>query len=310
VSQAVLIAVAVDSEGRRQVLGGRAGQPREPVELARFPVGLKQRGLFGIEFVVSDDHEGLKGAIPRCCEELLQGYNSPQDLLGEEGLFRELKKRLLERALGAALSKHLGYEKGDPAGRGSGNNRNGYWSKTVIGDGRLRSRCRAPPALNPRIKPTAAVACRRRRACRLAGCVCGVARCFARGVARGRRRRGPASDRRSRPRRPCCRRAAARLRTGLTMRRHTTGPRRPIPPLTKEILEPHRLVPWIHLQNLTYTTRNHPAMAGEIIRNPERDQIGLAGEIIPERRATSPRISTEMMHRTGLRFCGRAAAPA
>src|SRR5215471_5755666 len=67
-------------------------------------------------------------------EELLQGYRSPEDLLGEEGLFKELKKRLLERALGAELTEHLGYEKGDPAGRGSGNSRNGYSSKTVIGD--------------------------------------------------------------------------------------------------------------------------------------------------------------------------------
>src|SRR3954454_9602424 len=67
-------------------------------------------------------------------EELLQGYRSPQDLLGEAGLFRELKRRLLERALGAELSEHLGYEKGDPAGRGSGNSRNGYSSKTVIGE--------------------------------------------------------------------------------------------------------------------------------------------------------------------------------
>src|ERR1700757_799906 len=67
-------------------------------------------------------------------EELLQGYSSPTDLLGEEGLFKELKKRLLERALGAELSEHLGYEKGDPAGRSSGNSPNGYSSKTVIGD--------------------------------------------------------------------------------------------------------------------------------------------------------------------------------
>src|SRR6516165_2577082 len=67
-------------------------------------------------------------------EELLQGYSSPQDLLGEEGLFKELKKRLLERALGAELTEHLGYEKGAPAGRGSGNSRNGYSSKTVISD--------------------------------------------------------------------------------------------------------------------------------------------------------------------------------
>ena len=32
-------------------------------------------------------------------EELLQGYSAPQDLLGEEGLFKQLKKKLLERAL-------------------------------------------------------------------------------------------------------------------------------------------------------------------------------------------------------------------
>jgi len=67
-------------------------------------------------------------------EELLQGYSAPQDLLGEEGLFKQLKKKLLERALGAELSEHLGYEKGDPAGRGSGNSRNGHSSKTVLGD--------------------------------------------------------------------------------------------------------------------------------------------------------------------------------
>ena len=66
-------------------------------------------------------------------EELLQGYRSPQDLLGEEGLFKKLKKRLLERALGAELTEHLGYERGDPVGRGSGNSRNGYSNKTVIG---------------------------------------------------------------------------------------------------------------------------------------------------------------------------------
>lgn len=35
---------------------------------------------------------------------------------------------------GAELTEHLGYEKGDPAGRDRGNSRNGYSSKTVIGD--------------------------------------------------------------------------------------------------------------------------------------------------------------------------------
>jgi transposase-like protein len=47
-------------------------------------------------------------------DELLAEYERPEDLLGEEGLFRQLKKALLERALGAELSEHLGYEKGGP----------------------------------------------------------------------------------------------------------------------------------------------------------------------------------------------------
>ena len=53
-------------------------------------------------------------------------------MTGEDGLFKQLKKALIERALGAELSEHLGYEKGDPAGRGSGNSRNGTSSKTLL----------------------------------------------------------------------------------------------------------------------------------------------------------------------------------
>ncbi|MEZ5670118.1 MAG: IS256 family transposase [Alphaproteobacteria bacterium] len=71
---------------------------------------------------------------PELLDELLAGYEKPDDLLGEEGLFRQLKKALLERALGAELAEHLGYDKGDPAGRGTGNSRNGYSAKTVLTD--------------------------------------------------------------------------------------------------------------------------------------------------------------------------------
>jgi len=71
-------------------------------------------------------------------DQLLENYTKPEDLLGEEGLFKQLKKALIERALGAELSDHLGYEKGDPAGRGSGNNRNGLSTKTILtGDGEI-----------------------------------------------------------------------------------------------------------------------------------------------------------------------------
>ncbi len=65
-------------------------------------------------------------------DELLEGYEVPEDLLGDEGLLKSLHKALMERALGAELTEHLGYEKGNPGGRGSGNNRNGHGRKRIL----------------------------------------------------------------------------------------------------------------------------------------------------------------------------------
>src|SRR5580693_9376628 len=68
-------------------------------------------------------------------DELLSGVKTPDDLLGDGGVFRQLKKALMERALGAELTHHLGYEKGAaPAGRARGNSRNGHSAKTVLTD--------------------------------------------------------------------------------------------------------------------------------------------------------------------------------
>jgi putative transposase len=67
-------------------------------------------------------------------DRLLAGYEKPEDLTGEHGLFKQLKKALIERALGAELSGHLGYEKGDPAGRKTGNSRNGTSPKTILAE--------------------------------------------------------------------------------------------------------------------------------------------------------------------------------
>ncbi len=75
------------------------------------------------------DHLTLR---PELLDELLTDYEKPEDLLGEERLFKELKKALLERALGAELSDHLAYEKGCPAGRDTGNRRNGHSDKRVL----------------------------------------------------------------------------------------------------------------------------------------------------------------------------------
>jgi putative transposase len=50
---------------------------------------------------------------------------------GPDGLIGQLTAKVIERALGAEMEDHLGYAKGDPAGNGSGNSRNGSYGKTV-----------------------------------------------------------------------------------------------------------------------------------------------------------------------------------
>ena len=67
-------------------------------------------------------------------DELIKDYKKPEDLIGETGLLKQLTKALLERAMNAELTQHLGYEKYDPAGYNSGNSRNGTTPKTVQGD--------------------------------------------------------------------------------------------------------------------------------------------------------------------------------
>src|ERR1700727_2553500 len=52
-------------------------------------------------------------------------------LTGEGGFLPEMVKAVLERGLAAELTGHLGYEKGDPAGRGSPDSRNGTSPKTL-----------------------------------------------------------------------------------------------------------------------------------------------------------------------------------
>ncbi len=64
-------------------------------------------------------------------DQLLQDCHSPQELLGESGLLKQLTKRLAERVLQAEMEIHLGYAKHDPAGNNSGNSRNGKTSKSV-----------------------------------------------------------------------------------------------------------------------------------------------------------------------------------
>ena len=67
-------------------------------------------------------------------DKLLADYKNPEDIIGENGLLKQLTKALLERAMQAELTEHLGYEKHDPAGHNSGNSRNGGTTKTLKGD--------------------------------------------------------------------------------------------------------------------------------------------------------------------------------
>jgi putative transposase len=56
------------------------------------------------------------------------------ELLGPDGLLSQVTKAVLERALAEEMTGHLGYDKHDPAGRGSGNSRNGTTPKTLLTD--------------------------------------------------------------------------------------------------------------------------------------------------------------------------------
>ena len=64
-------------------------------------------------------------------DQLLSDCTSPDDVLGENGLLRQLNKRVAERALEAEMEFHLGYPKHAPEGKRTGNSRNGKTTKSV-----------------------------------------------------------------------------------------------------------------------------------------------------------------------------------
>jgi putative transposase len=74
------------------------------------------------------------GINEKLLDELMKDYKNPEDLLGENGLLKQLTKALLEKALEGEITHHLGYPKWSPAGRNTGNSRNGKHDKTIKGD--------------------------------------------------------------------------------------------------------------------------------------------------------------------------------
>ncbi len=76
-----------------------------------------------------------KHAIPdELVAQLLGNYQKPEDLIGENGLLKQLTKLLVEKALEAEMAEHLGHNKHDPVANPAGNTRNGKSRKTLKGD--------------------------------------------------------------------------------------------------------------------------------------------------------------------------------
>jgi putative transposase len=125
------------------------------------------------------------------------------ELVGPDGLLSQLTKRVLETALEAEMSDHLGYDKHDPMGRNRGNSRNGVRSKTVLTEiGPVE--IDLPRDLDASFQPTIG----KKRQRRLTGVDQIVLSLSARGLTTGRSRHtwprstGQASRRRRSPRSP------------------------------------------------------------------------------------------------------------
>ena len=87
------------------------------------------------ESVTAPEAVPVKPVDQRLVDELVGRVQTEGlQLTGEGGLLQQLTKRLLESALEGEITDHLGYDKHDPAGRNTGNSRNGTRSKTVLTD--------------------------------------------------------------------------------------------------------------------------------------------------------------------------------
>ena len=74
-------------------------------------------------------------AIPEdLLDALMKDYKNPENLIGETGLLKHLTKQLLERAMKAEMTEHLGYEKNAPVNKKTSNSRNGSYKKRVKGE--------------------------------------------------------------------------------------------------------------------------------------------------------------------------------
>jgi hypothetical protein len=69
--------------------------------------------------------------LVQLADSLLANYKKPEDLIGENGLLKQLTKMLVERALEVEMAEHLGHGKSEPVSNSTGNTRNGHSTKTL-----------------------------------------------------------------------------------------------------------------------------------------------------------------------------------
>ena len=72
--------------------------------------------------------------LMQLADSLLTNYKKPEDLIGENGLLKQLTKMLVERALEAEMAEHLGHDKSESVTNATGNARNGHSAKTLKGE--------------------------------------------------------------------------------------------------------------------------------------------------------------------------------
>lgn len=110
-SRAVMIAIGIDWEGRRQVLAVELANRESASSWKDFILGLKQRGLKGVEMAVSDDHAGLKKALTetlpeavwqRCYVHFLRNALDHLPRKADDDCLRELRWIYDRRDLGEA----------------------------------------------------------------------------------------------------------------------------------------------------------------------------------------------------------------
>jgi len=117
-SQAVLIAIGIDWEGRRQILGVEIANRESSSSWKEFLLSLKRRGLNGVELVVSDDHAGLRKAIAevlpeamwqRCYVHFLRNCLDHLPRKGDDDCLRELRWLYDRRDLSEARKDLAGW---------------------------------------------------------------------------------------------------------------------------------------------------------------------------------------------------------